>query len=368
MNIRMYNVQYGECFLLCEGNQALVVDFGSDTPSILQNTANNIKSCATNRELSILMSHFHCDHINGLWETDLNRHVHFRNVFIPDIFAMRNCSVQLDMLQLVVLEDIFNSIILQNKPIKITLFQLLLSLIEGHSRIRFLKRGSNFYFGSMQYQVLWPCFDTLHVDPRVEKSVIEILDAMDLVSYKESDSFLPTDTNNHINLGVIDNFIDELLNAYNLMSREDYSPNQIVKQVQEAYGTMELQLAKKAQELSADVMTKIKHEIKSMHSQGNRISIVFQDKADKYQSKILMTGDCKTVDLNRMLDNSIASSPGYRISQKYEVIKAPHHGTKSHFCSRFPSKAKFMISNGQPSIRNKRWGGDIRSVWIRLSP
>ncbi len=69
-----------------------------------------------------------------------------------------------------------------------------------------------------------------------------------------------------------------------------------------------------------------------------------------------MTGDCKTADINKLIDNRIASFPGYRISHQYEVIKAPHHGTKSHFCNRFPQNALFMISNGEPSSRNRKWG------------
>ncbi len=356
MNIRMYNVQYGECFLLCEEEQSLVVDFGSDTPGVLQNIANDIRGCTSNGEASVLLSHFHCDHINGLWETDLNKHMHFRNVYIPDIFAMRNCSVQLDMLQLIVLEDIFNSVILQNRPIQITLYQLLLSLIDGHSRIKLLRRGSNFDFGHTQYQVLWPCFDTLHIDPRVEKSVIKILEELDLISYQGGESFFPDDRNFRINLGTIDSFIDELLNAYRMALNKDYSPDQQIKQVQEALEKVKAQVNQKTQVLSDGLIAKIKCEIKSMHSQGNRISIVFQDKAVQCKSRVLMTGDCKTADINKLIDNRIASFHSYRISHQYEVIKAPHHGTKSHFCSRLPTNALIMISNGEPSSRNRIWG------------
>ncbi len=277
MNIRMYNVQYGECFLLCEKEQSLVVDFGSDTLGVLQNIANDIRGCTSNGEASVLLSHFHCDHVNGLWETDLNKHMRFRNVYIPDIVAMRNCSVQLDMLQLMVLEDIFNSVILQNRPIQITLYQLLLSLIDGHSRIQLLRRGSNFNFGPTQYQVLWPCFDTLHIDLRVEKSVIKILEELDLISYQGGESLLPTDRNSRIHLGPIDSFINELLSAYQMALNGDYSPNQL-KQVQEALETVEVQVSQKTQVFSDGLTAKIKCAIKSMHSQGNRISLVLYSK------------------------------------------------------------------------------------------
>lgn len=86
MKIKMYNVGFGEAVLLKKAangrEENLLVDFGSDTPenciadigqtiSKNDNVTTEIYNDTKGEEVSVLLSHFHMDHIYGVLETDL---------------------------------------------------------------------------------------------------------------------------------------------------------------------------------------------------------------------------------------------------------------------------------------------------------
>lgn len=357
----MYNVQFGDSFLLQEepnSDEMLLVDFGSDTPNVLTQVENDIVSCCQGKSLSILLTHFHCDHINGLWKTTLSKNVNIRNVYIPDILTMRKTNAQLDFIQLHVLADIFSSLILSKGPVQITLYSLLKQLVTIHSKVQLLKRNATFTVAHRNYQVLWPCFDMLRIDAKVEKSVISMLKDLSLIS--EESYALENQSNiekqeKKIHIQYIDDFIDVLLNTYSLLldSREDNLIS--LEAIESTFNELSVSLQAILNRIPDSLLNEIKTRVSSMKKQGNRISIVFHDKPVNGESKILMTGDVYASDLRKIIQNKIGSVRTTVISPSYRVIKAPHHGTDTHFLPIFPPCKKILISNGSPAPCHNNW-------------
>jgi ribonuclease BN (tRNA processing enzyme) len=124
----MYNVGFGDCFLLHGERENLLVDFGSDTPNLLSEVATSITEECREKELSILITHFHNDHINGFLDQDLNNNV-IKKIYLPDILQMKRCGGKINFYQLHILSDIFSAIKLKNK-LDITLYSLLKRLTK----------------------------------------------------------------------------------------------------------------------------------------------------------------------------------------------------------------------------------------------
>jgi len=56
MKIRMYNVEFGDCFLLQEDDEYLLVDFGSDSKCDLGKVATNIACVCKGDQFSFLLN------------------------------------------------------------------------------------------------------------------------------------------------------------------------------------------------------------------------------------------------------------------------------------------------------------------------
>ncbi len=351
MNIHMYNVQFGDCFLMQDENENLIVDFGSDTPDVLPGVANRIMTECGDTETSILLTHFHKDHINGLLETEILKELNIKNVYLPDILAMRRLNTGLDFLQLEILREIFSSIVMFKKPIKITLYSFLERILEANAQITFLQRGNTFLFGKKNYQVLWPCFNTLRVDKRTEKSMISFLEKIkmiDKVEYIEAPN--GEKICEKVKLGTIDLFIDALVDVYST-SKDEEQYESLKGRLQECYENM-LRDMDEYRDVLVQHLKIAKERINSLWRQGNRISLVFQDESVNHKSNILMTGDVTDFDFKKIIEEK----SGFQMSEKIEVIKAPHHATRSHFTELFPKCERILASNGEPLECHRRWG------------
>jgi len=351
MEIRMYNVGFGDCFLIFDDTESLLIDFGSDTPSkYLHTVKNNIISHNVGKDLSVLLTHFHNDHINGFWETNVAKLKAIKKIYLPDIFEMNRHigREKINFLQLHILHDIFSSITLNKRPFTITLFSLLRSLTSLRTNIHFIKRGSVFSHFSKQYQVLWPSFDDLYVHKRVEKGVIKTL--IDIGFLKDNmDDFSDT-----VNLGVIDEFIKALLNGYDQLS-EGFVTDETIARIEGLLENVTDTFDDYLRDLSSGHIADITAKAVAMKLQANRISVVFQDQAVKNASSLLMTGDIPGPDLRKIIQNKL-SPCGFNMSKIFRVIKAPHHATDSHFTNLLPYCEYILASNGIPRSRHRKWG------------
>lgn len=360
--------------LLRDDHENLLVDFGSDSNCNFIGIAQKIKAACNEIPLSILITHFHEDHINGFLVGALK----VSKVYLPDILQMRRYGGKLTFLQLQVLEDIFRCISL-NKKLQITLYDLLLKLCNDKSSIYFLQRGNIFTVSQKVYQVLWPPFDNFTIHGRVMHRTLKDLVKLNVLprsvlGEKGSGRDIPREefsTNtfsnlegesalSRIDLNEIDNFIDALLSGYYLAKNQQWDSlngdlgtlkdkferlNEYIYNLKDLSGRPVLNdsLRKELGELSA-----------SMRKQANKISIVFQDSPNNGTSAILMTGDIPPKELNKVVTAAISSKP--EMAHHYTVIKAPHHGTDTYFTPLLPSCDAILISNGVPSKAHRNWG------------
>ena len=369
MQINMYNVQFGDCFLLCDENENLLVDFGSDNPKCdLTAISNHIKAESGEKTLSVLISHFHEDHINGFLKNSFNA----ENVYLPDIIAMNKSVRKLSFLQMEILADIFKWIpVRKSKKLVITLYDLLLKLCDEHSTIRFLQRGSSFYVSGREYQVLWPDFSTLAIHGRVEKKILKVLKDLGLTSDEQRIDRAPSikgeiteqvfvNGMSHelgLPIRILDPFIDKIVESYETLANIHPS-NQVFnkQQMEAAYNNLEADLNNtldtvfEDSKVEIELLRDISELHSSLHKQANKYSVVFHDAPQNGQSSILMTGDLTSPEFNKLLD---CGSPS--ISSQYNIIKAPHHATGTHFTPQFPLCYIIMASNGTPNKNHIAW-------------
>jgi beta-lactamase superfamily II metal-dependent hydrolase len=329
----MYNVQFGESILLTEERQTpFLIDFGSDMFNTLPDVSKEIKSHCTDG-LDLLISHFHSDHINGILNTDLFSSIAGGVVYIPDLFAMQNVSSRLDFLQIETLIDFLNALG-HSTTFKSRLYELLCKIKSSKRSVQFLKRGKEFSACGVDCQVLWPCFDTIKVNSKTVTHTISLLRKLGLISANIKD--VSTD---RIPLETIDEFNQMLQQAFE--KSPDISP-----ELQDNLETLNNKLIVKVKSLSASLSDSDRHEIceriNALIKQGNRISIVFQDKANHGVSRFLFTGDFEKSDYKHISQKN--STPA--LSQSYTLVKAPHHGTVSHFIHTLPPCKHIIISNG----------------------
>ncbi len=356
MELSMYNVKFGDCFLLDEpaAGEALLVDFGSDTPDRLTSVSNDIVSRCGGRELSVLLTHFHQDHINGFWRTHLPDQVNVRTVYLPNIIAMRQTATRLDFLQLEVLRDLLSSVVLEQKSVEVTLYTLLDALVKAGSRAVFLQRGSTFDFASTKFQVLWPDFSVLNIHPRVEQGFISLLKELRLLGDFEHFS---DEESGRVYIEPVERFLNRLTHAYALLAEGGAElARQALPTLEESLEEMEQNIQERVGVPSDALLARLRNRMAAAKHQGNRLSIVFQDKARDGVSRLLMTGDATASDLRRIINGNVQNFKEFYFSQSYIAIKAPHHGTDTHFLPDLPPCRTILISNGKPDPRHFRWG------------
>ena len=365
--------------MVCDKNENLLVDFGSDDPASdlsavaakIQDERRNEANSNEISPLSVLVTHFHKDHINGFLKESLTASV----VYLPDILDMSRFGGKINFLQLCILEDIFRCISL-NQKLKITLYDLLIKLCDLKSTIVFLKRGCEFSVSGKVYQVLWPSFSDSAIHGRVQNRVLKALIKLGIASSSELDKRTAKSDVKQILSGLqessdsitelsaadlkeVDNFIGSLLKGYDLAISSQWEELQNYSaELQEKYNKLVefIDNLKNASEYST-INEKTRKELieltNSMRKQANKISIVFQSVPEEDVSAILMTGDIPSGEFNKLLNREIASGP--QISKQYNIIKAPHHATSTYFTNHLPKCDIILASNGRTHKNHSRW-------------
>lgn len=356
MKITGQYVGFGDCFTVDEPkrNETLLVDFGSDTPCVLRKAEKDILNCCEGRRFSVVLTHFHQDHINGFWETDLPQKIDIQTVYLPDILAMRRTETQFDFLQVQLLYDLFSAVVLNRKPVEITLYSLLERLTKNRAKVVFSQCGSSFQFAGQEFQILWPNFSVLKLDSRFERSLSDLLLRLELLDGDES---LDRDEKKRAHIWYVDDIINLLLEGYSALHRgEAEAARGRFNRIEESLLPILERFSDWGEHLSRDVLDAIKQRMATLKNQGNRISLVFQDTPQGGRSRLLMTGDATAADLKRIIAGNGKNLGGPSLAEEYTAIKAPHHGTNSHFVPDFPACGHILISNGTPSPQHRNWG------------
>lgn len=354
MKIKMYNVGFGEAVLLKKAangrEENLLVDFGSDTPenciadigqtiSKNDNVTTEIYNDTKGEEVSVLLSHFHMDHIYGVLETDLLDHVCLKRTYIPNLLLMQSRDNTYSFLQIQILRELFESVYLyEEKKIKFSLYDLLVKLTNNNATLQFVEAGDHFDFAGDSYSVLWPDFGKIKVNKKVSDSLTKLLRLIDA----------DFNDNGEYTLRFIDEYIGALCDAYRRYEETsgdvridfDYIKN-LQNRIAEYYFPLLINQNKQ-------IMKLIAASIESIKCQENRISVVFQDFPRRLEANLLMTGDIPRPEIKK-IESQIEDV-------HYKVIKAPHHGTPTYYWKNLPKSDTIMISNGEPRSQHRNWG------------
>lgn len=365
MKVRMYNVEFGESILLDGETENLLVDFGSEKgdDTLLTKVADDIMRESAGKCIYSMLSHFHKDHINGFLKTNLSQSVEIKKLFIPSVVEMDTKGGRISCAQIEVLKDIFEAIILQKKGSgsknpEITLYSLLKKIMDTKSHVRsvhFLKRGDSFFFENSRYDVLWPDFDHIKLHGKTVKKVIKVSEWLGIV--QKSDGKDDGAEEKKISFRLVDEFIGAIVEVYKELAAQeesgDFSPESreeqyrdLMNEAAEKYEKIVQLIQEKALVLDDDQITELQAVVRSIGNNQNRISIVCHNIEAEDESRIMLTGDVENTDLELIVNNDPQLKVSMPIAERYAIIKAPHHGTDTHYIPTLPQSKYILTSNG----------------------
>ncbi len=344
MCVKMFNMEFGECNIIETTNQCLIVDYGSIHRE--GNTLDNVKKEIDNNylvSLNGLITHFHEDHYNG-FSYLLSRYPHkyqFEQFFLPHIFQAYEHPNTLDY---VLIDTYIRSKLKRSMP-KETILDMISSVLNTGVGYTLLKRGDTFSTPGGNATVLWPepqkvysqlqkLNPYLYIPEDEIEMIFSISDSITrLLSNEQASGNINEERirfNKLIHNGV--SFNDNMTGKIRTYSGATYEATDS----NSFYSRPDIKLL-----LSEILNKKIDHNY----------CLVFQ--TSHFGKGYLFTGDISLPVLKRILTLSDSS-----LLKNYYAVKAPHHGTKSHYCSelfnsKFINIDNVFISNGKG---NKRYG------------
>ena len=322
-SIAVFSVGFGDCFLLNNDNQGILVDCGSKNykKSEKKEVAESIQRFCQDNCIdlsSVVITHFHEDHYNILGSLT---GASISTLYIPDFFSFD--EIKLEFLQLMIQPR--KSLYFKRANEILLLLPSLLKLPVYNRKlvIKCVKRGDRIDSVPNPYSVLWPdvrkAFDPEAVVLFILQSLLDISTSAEELSA----------------------YADELTNQYYdcyIRAANQSKTNDIV------IGQERIRIASEMNAVINKAISfneknnlgiKLSGNIKSQISRiQNAISIVFETGTD------LFLGDI-TQDIfdNRIL-NDVAN-------KQYRAIKVAHHGTKRHYTEKLPQSCYLIISNGK---------------------
>lgn len=309
VNVRMYDCGFGDCFRLSNNEKVLYVDFGihrfsKSAAGYLATQYDKIIEDIPD-ECDFLLTHYHEDHYEGVIHMVNNSNKRFRNVYIPDIWSIKD---NISAVELILLKGLFSKSVLKRG---VSLYDFLISICRNNSRIHFVSRGTTIQ--DKKYVALWPSNDyagerakqiagAIQVGQDVRRKIRTLSENL----IKSMRHYQP-DPDGEINNNLI-GLLEEDRNTYYELSNL-IGPNS--------------------------------RDYQKLSNYANDISIVFQNVQDS-DKNILFTGDIPNKKkIWRLMENNIDSV--IQMHSAYKIIKVPHHGTSaSGYYHSFES-----LSNGQ---------------------
>lgn len=331
--MQVFQMGYGESILLSHKNECLLIDCGSESKYQKDYFENVSLEIIKYNKRYAMISHFHKDHINGFMNI-ASEHPHmFEKVYIPHIFTMRHPNItDMELIKYFLEKKYFPG------NATATLWEFLELLCKNLQKTKLLKREkSAFKWGEDIFDVLWPIPEKL-VHAKLFNSVEKCIEPDFLgIVYKLSDqinqSFIRLSETNG-------NYPQDNIAA--LIYR--------IEDVSENFAGMQFSDSKKKQHIRL---------LQSITNNANRASIVFQNQICNnfeninYCNSILMTGDVPNTVMKKIAEGALL--PDVPMHRAYNIIKAPHHGTDSHYFNfgAYVLFDKLIISNGQTDMHNR---------------
>lgn len=374
--LRMYNVQFGDAFLLYGQGENLLVDLGSiDSTVDFDSVRDSVRQDSAGGELSLLLTHFHRDHWSGLHNQTAGHQLPpLRRVYLPDIFHARTMgrwdpvtkSLLGDFLRGVIslsVPALLDEVVLRSVP-RFSLADLLREVLPGlpKEQIRFLSRGSRFWMGGREYEVLWPQLNGMPPEEKLSAGFRRFLERLEAKLEADGSEYRLWDT--------LDRTANVLLRDFALsLEGTDLDVPGFVRAEEGSYSELYRRCRELARLLAEDLRRdegefrqKARYYAEKLGRDWNQVSLVFQELAGK-DGGVLMTGDAPKRALSRLADGSLGAP---RLQPDYAVIKAPHHGTESHFCAKLPPSRYLCISNGTGNAGYRRISENYEYVYGRF--
>lgn len=338
-HIEMLNVEFGDCTVLV-GNHSniLMVDCGSMNNRLRRPEMDirQVFSFIRNRYLAagrreFLLTHYHRDHICGLWNILRENPHYFGRIYIPVLPLDKdggNPLVELSIYAFIFLSG--QTDCAQINTACLTIFSRLREAV-GTDNIFTLSQGDCFTFDGTEYQVVSPQRDNFTFAGSIYSAIEEMRKISASAELQENISHVLHTYNSCITefsassaisfqkrLLALDALEEAISSTKRL--REKLTVPSICNQISEIFG---------GRSFSQDYS-----------EAANSASIVFHNKVHQgTASDILMTGDAP-----------ITESMSELLHESYFAAKAPHHGTASGYSNFFAqlsaNVSHILISNG----------------------
>lgn len=357
MELKMINVGFGDCFIFFDGSNrvSFMVDFGSrgfknSNFTDIDQLAEHIKSTyldLNNRNYA-LITHFHSDHYSGF--KYLSKH--YSNIF-DTLYVPYLCIEDSSCHKIVLLELAIYYYLLLNKGSytwqvsdNILNHIKMVTKLAKNNNVICLSSWDNFSCSDREYEVIWP-----DKEMNFGNKLIEYIKQLNTLTNDLEDF-------NELKNKIIENmkkwYVHASVNKDSSINTDQI--NEIVRN-QDQYLEELNKLRDKYSGLLADkdIYNSVRYYSTRLFSRSNNsASIVFQDKIATRSSicrddeiaasadlgnMILMTGDIESNIIDQYLVDRFSS-------EKYYVLKAPHHGTQGHYSSNLPKSQNILISTG----------------------
>lgn len=331
----MYNVGFGDCFCLRDRGSSLLVDFGTSNRTIGGRPRREIfeqviSDLSTIENKDLLLTHFHLDHLSGLLYMMKQKHrQEFGCIYLPDVFSDGRMNGTLSLL---LLADLLKDCWLPSR--QVSLYALAEALCRHPQQVELVRRGTVF---QGKYQALWP--DTEQIRGRAGEMIQEIVSRYQRI-WRQLEAFA-----GHLREAVYAMTKD---GSWLRESRRVLPASELEREFLELRRDTEfLQMAEFIQEQKFFL-----RDLKNM------VSIVFQN-ASEGEWNLLFTGDIPPACLKKISGNYDGKCPLY---EHYWCIKAPHHGTHSHYFDFSPyTPENLLISNGIYYANSKKKAKSCRT-------
>lgn len=348
-------MEYGECVVLGGAHKdILMVDCGSINQKIREGDLafssyvnptlyRRYSNCAPR---SFLLTHFHRDHLCGLFRILETGPDYFNRIFLPAAPCDRSGRPLL--LEFALFVYAFLSRQTDYSQVNISALKIFdrLAKIAGADRIFALKAGDSFVFDDVTYDVLWPREQEFPFSDLFTAAVEDMNVCL-------SSPFLPQCARDFMRLK------EQFCADYAACCRTVPLCQENIDRVAAVLGRIEELIPQLLLLPSAPDIVEIlsRPTTRTAYSdQLNAAGIIFQNRRTCEASfdDILMTGDATPESMDAVAD---------RLYDHYYILKAPHHGTASAWSHLFSeiSIAHLLISNG-----DYQQGGMIAPEYVDL--
>ena len=339
LNVTMFPMGFGESILLHQGDSCLLVDCGSESKNKNDYFDNVVRELEKYSKRSLLISHFHMDHMNGIKYLYDHCPHGFDMVYLPSIFEKGDTS-----LEIIIIQHLNNA---SKASDSYPIWNLLKDLIQSQNKVRLIQRGDHFDGPACHFEALWPIKDTTAITLFTRT----IHNSSNFVSALLQDVSEVADNIRQIVQRMIST--DDIATNYSKAAEELHGFEDNLEHLQNNFAKVMREAESSVEKKEID---KLFERIKK-----NEHSIVFHT-LDNDHTQILMTGDITSSGMNQIAKNCISKkklfSPSIPLKTRYEEVKTPHHGIKYQTKKGFLEMAqlqdinRLLISNGEtPELR-----------------